>query len=131
MFRHVALLVLRKDVSIEVKSLEILSTTLFFAIGCVIVFAFALVKEGQAPPDAAAEDSLLQAGASPALIEASKAKGNLLTAKQKEAFDDFAAEKIVFLECFLDHGQIMFGDMLTETIARNPNPQHRRSGMAD
>ena len=36
------------------KSLEIFSTTLFFAVGCVLVFAFALVKQGQAPPDAAA-----------------------------------------------------------------------------
>jgi heme exporter protein CcmB len=49
-----ALLVLRKDFAIEVKSFEILATTLFFAVGCVLVFAFALVREGQAPPDAAA-----------------------------------------------------------------------------
>ena len=54
MFLRTALLVLRKDFAIEAKSLEILSTTLFFALGCVLVFAFALVKEGQAPPDAAA-----------------------------------------------------------------------------
>ena len=54
MFLRTALLVLWKDFAIEVKSLEILSTTLFFAVGCVLVFAFALVKEGQAPPDAAA-----------------------------------------------------------------------------
>ena len=54
MFLKTALLVLKKDFAIEVKSLEILSTTLFFAVGCVLVFAFALVKEGQAPPDAAA-----------------------------------------------------------------------------
>jgi len=53
-FLRTALLVLRKDFAIEVKNLEILSTTLFFAVGCVLVFAFALVKEGQAPPDAAA-----------------------------------------------------------------------------
>jgi heme exporter protein B len=53
-FLRTALLVLWKDVAIEAKSLEILSTTLFFAIGCVLVFAFALVKDGQAPPDAAA-----------------------------------------------------------------------------
>jgi heme exporter protein B len=49
-----ALLILWKDFAIERKNLEILATTLFFAIGCVMVFAFALVKEGQAPPDAAA-----------------------------------------------------------------------------
>jgi heme exporter protein CcmB len=48
------LLVLRKDVAIEIKSYEIVATTLFFAVGCVLVFAFALVKEGQAPPDSAA-----------------------------------------------------------------------------
>jgi heme exporter protein CcmB len=50
MFARVALLVLRKDVAIEVKSREILYTTLFFAASCVLVFAFALVKEGK-PPD--------------------------------------------------------------------------------
>ncbi len=54
MFLRTALLVLWKDFAIEAKSLEVLSTTLFFAIGCVLVFAFALVKDGQAPPDAAA-----------------------------------------------------------------------------
>jgi heme exporter protein B len=54
MFLKTALLVLRKDVAIEIKSYEIVATTLFFAVGCVLVFAFALVKEGQAPPDAAA-----------------------------------------------------------------------------
>ena len=53
-FFGTAILVLRKDVAIEAKTFEILSTTLFFAIGCVLVFAFALVKEGQAPPDSAA-----------------------------------------------------------------------------
>lgn len=54
MFLKTALLVLRKDFAIEVKSFELFSTTLFFAVGCVLVFAFALVKNGQAPPDAAA-----------------------------------------------------------------------------
>src|SRR3989449_7712441 len=53
MFLRVALLVLRKDFTIEVKSREILYTTLLFAVSCVLVFAFALVKEGEAPPDAA------------------------------------------------------------------------------
>jgi len=50
----VALLVLRKDVTIEVKSLEVLSTTLFFAVSCVLVFAFALVREGSVVANAAA-----------------------------------------------------------------------------
>jgi heme exporter protein B len=54
MFLRTALLILRKDSAIERKNLEILATTLFFAVGCVVVFAFALVKDGQAPPDAAA-----------------------------------------------------------------------------
>lgn len=53
-FFRVALLILRKDLAVEVRSREILYTTLFFAVSCVLVFAFALVKEGQAPPDAAA-----------------------------------------------------------------------------
>jgi DNA repair exonuclease SbcCD ATPase subunit len=50
-------------------------------------------KRVSAPPNAAAEDSLVQSGASPALIQALKAKENLLTANQKEAFDNAAAEK--------------------------------------
>ena len=54
MFLKIALLVLRKDFAIEVKSQEILYTTLFFALSCVLVFAFAFVKEGQAAVDAAA-----------------------------------------------------------------------------
>src|SRR5262249_28138843 len=54
MFAKVALLVLRKDVAIEVKSREILYTTCFFAFSCVLVFAFALVREGRVVEDAAA-----------------------------------------------------------------------------
>jgi len=54
MFVRTAWLVLRKDFAIEVKSLEVLTTTLFFAISCVLIFAFAFVKNGQAPEDAAA-----------------------------------------------------------------------------
>jgi heme exporter protein CcmB len=49
-----AWLILRKDLTVEVRSLEIAYTTLFFAISCVLVFAFALVKEGKAPQDGAA-----------------------------------------------------------------------------
>src|SRR5438132_1162381 len=37
MFLKTALLVLRKDFAIELKSFEVLSTTLFFAVGCVLV----------------------------------------------------------------------------------------------
>src|SRR2546427_5716074 len=54
MFLRTALLVLRKDVAIEAKSLEVLSTTLFFAVSVVLVFSFAFVKEGQPLEDAAA-----------------------------------------------------------------------------
>src|SRR5213083_354058 len=54
MFRRIALLVLRKDVAIEVKRLEVVSTTLFFAVSCVLVFAFALVRDGSVVVDAAA-----------------------------------------------------------------------------
>ena len=54
MFFKTALLVLRKDFAIELKSLEVFTTTLFFALSCVLIFAFAFVKEGQAPEDAAA-----------------------------------------------------------------------------
>jgi len=49
-----AWLILRKDLTVEVRSLEISYTTLFFGISCVLVFAFALVKEGKAPEDGAA-----------------------------------------------------------------------------
>jgi heme exporter protein CcmB len=53
-FVKVALLVLKKDFAIELRSYEILSTTLFFAVACVAIFSFAFVREGQAPVDAAA-----------------------------------------------------------------------------
>lgn len=53
-FFRVALLVLKKDFSIELRSYEILSTTMFFAVACVAIFSFAFVKEGRAEPDAAA-----------------------------------------------------------------------------
>ncbi|MEY2562283.1 MAG: hypothetical protein QOH88_476 [Verrucomicrobiota bacterium] len=46
-----------------------------------------------APPDAATEDALLQSKASPALIAAMKAPANILTASQKQEFDNFAANK--------------------------------------
>ena len=40
-FFRVAWLVVRKDMTVEARSLEMLSTTLFFALPCVLVFAFA------------------------------------------------------------------------------------------
>jgi heme exporter protein B len=54
MFAKVALIVLKKDVAIELKSREILYTTLFFAVACVILFSIAFVKEGQPIENAAA-----------------------------------------------------------------------------
>jgi heme exporter protein CcmB len=54
MFFRTAVLVLKKDVAIELKSYEILATTVFFAVACVAIFSFAFVKEGQAFEDAAA-----------------------------------------------------------------------------
>ena len=39
-------LVLRKDLTVEVRSREIAYTTLFFAASCVLIFAFALVQGG-------------------------------------------------------------------------------------
>jgi heme exporter protein CcmB len=53
-FLRVALLVVRKDLTVEVRSRELLYTTLFFAVSCVLVFAFALVKEGEPLDDVAA-----------------------------------------------------------------------------
>ena len=54
MFFRTAWLVFRKDVVIEAKSWEVLTTTLFFAVSCVLIFAFAFVKEGRPVDDAAA-----------------------------------------------------------------------------
>ena len=54
MFARIVWLVLRKDFTVEVRSLEIAYTTLFFALSCVLVFAFALVQEGRAPEGGAA-----------------------------------------------------------------------------
>ena len=54
MFLRTAWLVLRKDIAIEAKSWEVLTTTLFFAVACVLIFAFAFVKDGRAVEDAAA-----------------------------------------------------------------------------
>jgi heme exporter protein CcmB len=53
-FVRVALLVMRKDLTVEVRSREVIYTTLFFAVSCILVFAFALIKEGRAADDVAA-----------------------------------------------------------------------------
>ena len=54
MFARAVWLVLRKDLTVEVRSLEIALTTIFFAVSAVMVFAFALVREGKPPEDGAA-----------------------------------------------------------------------------
>ena len=54
MFLKTALLVLKKDVAIEVKSREILYTTVFFAVSCVVIFSFALLKQGEVREDVGA-----------------------------------------------------------------------------
>jgi heme exporter protein CcmB len=51
---RVAWIIARKDLLVEARSRELASTTLFFAVATVLVFAFALVRDGTAPPDAPA-----------------------------------------------------------------------------
>lgn len=51
---RVVALIVRKDLTIEMRSREILFTTAFFAMSCVLVFAFGFVKDGQAIGDVAA-----------------------------------------------------------------------------
>jgi len=50
----VALLVLAKDFAVEVRSREILYTTLLFAVSCVMIFSIAFVREGEPVAGAAA-----------------------------------------------------------------------------
>jgi heme exporter protein B len=53
-FVRVVWLVVRKDLLVELRSREILYTTVFFAVSCVLVFAFGFVREGQAMDDVGA-----------------------------------------------------------------------------
>ena len=53
-FARTAWLIAQKDLTVEVRSREIIATTVFFAISCTLVFAFALVKDGRTVVDAAA-----------------------------------------------------------------------------
>ena len=53
-FFSIAWLVVRKDLTVEARSRELLFTTLFFAVSCVLVFAFGFVRDGRAVEDAAA-----------------------------------------------------------------------------
>lgn len=53
-FAAAAALVVRKDLRVETRSREVLYTSLLFAVSCMLVFAFGLVKEGRVVADAAA-----------------------------------------------------------------------------
>ena len=53
-FWTAAALVVRKDLLIETRSREVVYTSLLFAVSCMLVFAFGLVKEGRVVADAAA-----------------------------------------------------------------------------
>ena len=53
-FVSVALIVVRKDLLVESRSREVIYTSLLFAMSCMLVFAFGLVKEGRVVADAAA-----------------------------------------------------------------------------
>jgi heme exporter protein B len=53
-FARAVWIVTRKDLLVEARTKEIFLTTAFFALACVLVFAFSFVKEGRAVPDAAA-----------------------------------------------------------------------------
>jgi len=53
-FARAVWIVTRKDLLIETRTREILLTTVFFALACVLVFAFGFVREGRPVEDAAA-----------------------------------------------------------------------------
>ena len=53
-FLRAVWVVTRKDILIETRTREILFTTVFFALACVLVFAFGFVKDGRPVQDAAA-----------------------------------------------------------------------------
>jgi heme exporter protein B len=49
-----AWLVARKDLLVEMRSRELIYTTVFFSLAAVLIFAFSFVKDGRAPDDVAA-----------------------------------------------------------------------------
>ena len=53
-FLRTVWLVMQKDLRIEVRTREILYTTIFFAVSCVLVFSFGFVREGEPIEGAAA-----------------------------------------------------------------------------
>ena len=52
-FARAVWVITRKDILVEARTREILFTTMFFAVACVLVFAFGFVKEGRPVSDAA------------------------------------------------------------------------------
>jgi heme exporter protein CcmB len=52
-FFRIVWIVVKKDITVEVRSLELLSTTVFFAITVVLMFSFGLVVEGRPVQDVA------------------------------------------------------------------------------
>lgn len=48
-FARTVAVILRKDLTVEVRSREVVYTTIFFAVSCVLVFAFAWVQDGRPP----------------------------------------------------------------------------------
>jgi len=53
-FARTVWVITRKDLLVEARTREILFTTVFFAVACVLVFAFGFVREGRPVSDAAA-----------------------------------------------------------------------------
>ena len=53
-FARAVWIVTSKDLLVEARTKEIVFTTLFFAVACVMIFAFGFVREGRAVSDAAA-----------------------------------------------------------------------------
>jgi heme exporter protein CcmB len=53
-FARAVWVITRKDLLVEARTREILFTTMFFAVACVLVFAFGFVREGRPVSDAAA-----------------------------------------------------------------------------
>jgi heme exporter protein CcmB len=53
-FVRVAWVIVKKDLTVEIRSRELVYTTIFFAVSCMLVFAFALVRYGEPLPDAGA-----------------------------------------------------------------------------
>jgi len=53
-FARVAVTIMKKDMMVEYRNRELFLTTLFFAVSCVLIFAFAFVRDGRPLTDAAA-----------------------------------------------------------------------------